>query len=42
MQEFLNPDKHDLIRETFLVIFGLVIRWIEIRKMKKAEKNDQF
>ena len=42
MQEFLNPDKHDLIRETFLVIFGLVIRWIEIRKMKKAAKDGEL
>lgn len=42
MQELLNPDKHDLIRETFLVIFGLVIRWIEIRKMKKENKDDEF
>lgn len=42
MQELINPDKHDLIRETFLVIFGLIIRWIEIRKMKKANKNGEF
>jgi hypothetical protein len=39
MQEFLNPDKADLIRETFLVLFGIVLRWIELRKLKR-KNND--
>ena len=25
MENFLNPDKADLIRETFLVLFGIVL-----------------
>lgn len=37
MQEFFNPDKHDLIRETIIVIFGLIARWIELRKLKKKQ-----
>jgi hypothetical protein len=35
MENFLNPDKADLIRETILVLFGIVLRWIELRKLKK-------
>ena len=41
MQEIFNPDKHDLIRETIMVIFGLIARWIELRKYKRKD-NDQF
>lgn len=41
MQELFNPDKHDLIRETIIVIFGLIARWIELHKLKKKD-NDQF
>ena len=41
MQELFNPDKHDLIRETIMVIFGLIARWIELRKYKRKD-NDQF
>ena len=39
MQEILNPDKHDLIRETIIVLIGLISRWITLRKIKK-QKND--
>jgi len=39
MQEFLNPDKADLIRETILVLFGIVLRWIELRKLKKKQND---
>lgn len=38
MTELFNPDKHDLIRETIIVLIGLITRWIELRKLKK--KND--
>jgi hypothetical protein len=41
MQELFNPDKHDLIRETIMVIFGLIARWIELRKYKRKD-DDQF
>ena len=41
MQELFNPDQHDIIRETIIVIFGLIARWIELRKLKKKD-NDQF
>lgn len=41
MQELFNPDQHDLIRETIIVIFGLIARYIELRKLKKKD-NDQF
>ena len=39
MQEILNPDKHDLIRETIIVLIGLISRWITLRKIKK-QKNE--
>jgi hypothetical protein len=39
MQEFLNPDKADLIRETILVLFGIIFRWIELRKLKKKQND---
>jgi hypothetical protein len=41
MKDIFNPDKHDLIRETIMVIFGLIARWIELRKYKRKD-NDQF
>jgi hypothetical protein len=41
MSEFFNPDKADLIRETILILFGLIARFIELRKIKK-NNNDQF
>ena len=36
--EILNPDKADLIRETIIVIVGLVFRFFELRK--KRRNND--
>jgi hypothetical protein len=39
MQEIFNPDKHDLIRETIMVIFGLIARWIELRKYKRKDND---
>jgi hypothetical protein len=41
MQNLFNPDKADLIREAIIVITGFVIRWLELRKLKK-QKNDQL
>ena len=37
VHEVFEPNKADLIRETFLVIFGLFIRWFELRKKKNNE-----
>ena len=39
MQELINPDKYDLIRETIIVLIGLISRWVPLRKIKK-QKND--
>ena len=39
MQELINPDKFDLIRETIIVLIGLLSRWVTLRKIKK-QKND--
>jgi hypothetical protein len=39
MQQIFNPDKHDLIRETIIIIFGLIARWIELRKFKRKDKE---
>jgi hypothetical protein len=41
MQNLFNPDKADLIREAIIVISGLIMRWLELRKLKK-QKNDQL
>lgn len=41
MENLFNPDKHDLIRETIMVIIGLIARWIELRKYKRKD-DDQF
>ena len=35
MTEFLNPDKADLIREAIIVFIGFIMRFIELRKIKK-------
>jgi hypothetical protein len=40
MQEFFNPDKADLLRETIIILFGLAHRWFTLRKMKKQAAND--
>lgn len=31
----LNPDKWDLIRESIIVVTGLIIRFFELRRRKK-------
>lgn len=41
MQNLFNPEKADLIREAIIVISGIIIRWLELRKLKK-QKNDQL
>jgi hypothetical protein len=41
MQNFLNPDHGDLIRETIIILFGIIARWIELRKLKK-QNNDKL
>lgn len=41
MQNLFDPDKSDLIREAIIVISGLIMRWLELRKIKK-QKNDQL
>jgi hypothetical protein len=41
MENLFNPDKADLIREAIIVITGFVIRWLELRKLKK-QKNDKL
>lgn len=35
MKQIFNPDTTDLIRESFLIVFGLVLRFLELRKRKK-------
>ena len=35
MQNFLQPDHGDLLRETIIILFGIIARWIELRKLKK-------
>ena len=39
LEEIINPDKHDLIRETIIVLIGLISRWFTLRKLKK-NKHD--
>jgi hypothetical protein len=36
-KEILNPDTADLIRETLIVIVGLVVRFFELRNRKNKE-----
>jgi hypothetical protein len=35
MENLLNPDRADLIRETILILFGIIARYFELRKIKK-------
>lgn len=35
MKQIFNPDAADLIRESILVLFGLVLRFLELRKKNK-------
>jgi hypothetical protein len=39
MENLFNPDKHDLIRETILILCGLFARWYELRKLKKKQND---
>jgi hypothetical protein len=34
-QQIFNPDTADLIRESILVLFGLILRFLELKKRKK-------
>lgn len=36
-QELINPSTADLIRETIIVVFGLVIRFFELKKRKEKD-----
>jgi hypothetical protein len=36
MNEFIQPDKIDLLREALIVIIGVLIRYFEKRKIKKS------
>ena len=38
IKEIINPDHIDLIRESIIILIGLIFRWIEKKKMK----NDQL
>ncbi len=37
MNEFIQPDKIDLLREALIIIIGVIIRYFEKRKIKKVE-----
>jgi hypothetical protein len=39
MSEFIQPDKIDLLREALIVIIGVLIRYFEKRKIKKASNE---
>ena len=39
MQNLLHPDHGDLIRETIIILFGIIARWLELRKIKN-KNND--
>ena len=39
MQNLLHPDHGDLLRETIIILFGIIARWLELRKLKK-KKHD--
>jgi hypothetical protein len=36
MEEFTDPSSGDLLRETIIIVIGLIVRWIEKRKAKKG------
>lgn len=40
MEKILTPDHFDLIREAFIVLTGLIIRWFELRRIKNKEQNE--
>jgi hypothetical protein len=37
MIEIIQPDKIDLLRETIIIIVGLIIRWFEKKKIKDGK-----
>jgi hypothetical protein len=39
MNEFIQPDKIDLLREALIIIIGVLIRYFEKRKIKKVENE---
>ena len=39
MNEFIQPDKIDLIREALIIIIGVLIRYFEKKKIKKVENE---
>jgi hypothetical protein len=39
MEEIMNPTSDDLLRETIIILIGLIVRAIEKRKLKKQLKK---
>jgi hypothetical protein len=39
MEKIIQPDQWDIIREAAIVIVGLIIRFLELRKIKKNDSG---
>ena len=39
MEDIINPSSDDLLRETIIILVGLIVRAIEKRKLKKQLKK---
>ena len=39
MNELMQPDNTDLLRETIIIIIGLIVRWFEKKKLKDNVKH---
>jgi hypothetical protein len=39
MEDIINPSSDDLLRETIIILIGLIVRAIEKRKIKKDIKK---
>jgi hypothetical protein len=39
MEDIINPTSDDLLRETIIILIGLIVRAIEKRKLKKEIKK---
>jgi hypothetical protein len=39
MEDIINPTSDDLLRETIIILVGLIVRAIEKRKLKKQLKK---
>ncbi len=39
MNEFIQPDKIDLLREALIIMIGVIIRYFEKKKIKKIENE---